>query len=279
MTIQIPATAQIQNTWDALAPRFDEFTTEEWTLPFGERALRRVDLRPGIRFLDVGCGSGALAIPAARRGADVVAVDLASVMIERLAARALAEGLSNVELHVMDGASLELPDGTFDVSASQNGVTLLPDLKAALQEIVRVTKPGGRVLIVAFGALQKAECLRFLLGALRASVPGFTPLQLDLPPLPFRLADPSRFRRNLADAGLNDVQVDTVTCEMTFASAGHFWDVVTSGHPIAVQLASELTDEQRAEARQVLDGMFRERSGGGRQAVIHTEMNIGIGTK
>jgi hypothetical protein len=135
------------------------------------------------------------------------------------------------------------------------------------------------VLIVAFGALQKAACLWFLVGALRASVPGFTPPQLDPPPLPFRLADPSRFRRELAHAGLSDIRVDTVTCEMTFASACHFWDVVTSGHPIAVRLASELTDEQRGEVQQVLDGMFRECSGGGPQAVIHTEMNIGIGTK
>lgn len=279
MTIQTPVTAPIRDTWDALAPQFDQFTTEEWTLPFGERALRRVDLRPGVRFLDVGCGSGALAIPAARRGADVVAIDLAPVMIERLAARALAEGLSNVEGQVMNGEALELPDDTFDVSTSQNGVTLLPDLKVGMREIVRVTKPGGRVLIVAFGALQKAECLWFLLGALRASIPGFTPLPMDPPPLPFRLADPSRFRRDLADAGLSKVQVDTVTWEMTFASASHFWDVVTSGHPIAVQLISDLTDEQRAEAKQVLDGMFRERSGGSPQAVIHTDMNIGVGTK
>jgi len=279
MTTPAPTTEPTRDVWDALAPRFDRFMTPEWSMPFGAHALSRVDLRPGIRFLDVACGSGALAIPAARRGADVVAVDIAPVMIERLAARARAEGLSNLDGWVMDGEALELPDERFDVSASQNGVSMFPDLKGGLREIVRVTKPGGRVLIVAFGAPGKAELLEYFMGALRVCVPGFTPPPMDPPPLPFRLADPSRFGQELAGAGLTDVQVETITWETTFKSAGHFWDVVTSGKPIAVQLTSDLTDEQRTDVRHVLDGMFRERSGGRPEATLHTEMNIGIGTK
>lgn len=279
MTIQAPATERIRDAWDALAPRFDRFTTPAWGMPLGEQVLCRVDLRPGVQFLDVACGSGALAMPAARRGADVVAVDIAPAMIERLTARARAEGLSNLEGRVMNGEALELPDDTFDVSASQNGVSMFPDLKGGLREIVRVTRPGGWVLIVAFGAPQKAEFLSFFIGALQATVPGFTPLPMDPPPLPFRLADPSRFGQELADAGLTNVEVETVTWDTTFTSATHFWDVVTSGKPIAVQLTSDLTDEQRADVRHVLDGMLRERSGGTPEAALRTEMNIGIGTK
>jgi ubiquinone/menaquinone biosynthesis C-methylase UbiE len=279
MTIPTPTTEQIRGAWDALAPRFDQFTTTDWTLPFGEQVLGKVDLRPGVSFLDVASGSGGLAINAARRGADVVAVDIAPTMIERLRARTSAEGLSNVEGRVMNGEALELPDDTFDVSASLNGVSLFPNLKDGLKEIVRVTKPGGQVMIVAFGAPQKAEFLTLSMGALKATVPGFTPLPKDPPPLPFQLADPGRFHQELADAGLTDVQVDVVTWEMRHSSADNFWDVVTSGHPIMVQLTRDLTDEQRAEVKRVLDGMFRERSGGAPSAVIHTEMNIGIGTK
>jgi ubiquinone/menaquinone biosynthesis C-methylase UbiE len=279
MTTQAPTTEQVRDAWDALAPRFDRFTTQDSSMPFGEQALRRVDLRPGVRFLDVACGSGALAIPAARRGADVVAVDIAPAMIERLTARVRAEGLSNVVGREMTGEALELPDDTFDVSASQNGVSMFPDLGGGLREIVRVTKPGGRVLIVAFGAPQKAEFLGFFLGALQASVLGFIPPPMDPPPPPFRLADPSRFGQELVSAGLTDVRVETVTWDMTFTSAGHFWDVVTSGKPIAVQLTAHLTVEQRADVRHVLDGMLRERSGGRPGATLCTELNIGIGTK
>jgi ubiquinone/menaquinone biosynthesis C-methylase UbiE len=273
-----PTPEQIRDAWDALAPRFDQFNTSELAMPFGEHVLRRVELRPGSRFLDVACGAGALAIPAARRGADVVAVDIAPAMIERLRARASSEELSTIEARVMNGEALELPDDTFDVSASQNGVSLFPNLAGGLSEIVRVTKPGGLVLIVAFGAPQKAEFLTIFLSALKACIPGFTPLQMDPPPLPFQLADRGRFHQELTGAGLTDVHVDTVTWEMTFASAGRFWDVVTS-NPIAVQLTRDLTSEQRAAVQQVLDGILRERSGGEPKAVISTAMNIGTGTK
>ncbi|MHA6804487.1 class I SAM-dependent methyltransferase [Salinifilum ghardaiensis] len=269
---------QIREAWDALAPRFDEFTTTEWTLPFGEELLDRIDLHPGAAFLDVACGSGALAVPAARRGAHVVAVDIAPAMIELLRARAEAAGVSDVDGLVMDGEALELPADTFDISASLNGVSLFPDVRAGLREVARVTKPGGRVLIAAFGALRDAEFLAVFLGALRASVPGFAPPPMDPPPLPFQLADPARLHSELVDAGLADVHVDPVTWERTFPSAERFWDVVTASNPIAAQLTRGLSDAQRTEVKQVLDGMFREKSGGRPEAVISTGMNIGTGT-
>jgi ubiquinone/menaquinone biosynthesis C-methylase UbiE len=279
MTTHIPTTDQIRQAWDTIAPRFDQFTTSEWTIPLGEQVINRLNLRPGIRFLDVACGSGGLAIPAARRGADVVAVDIAPTMIERLAARAADEGLSNIEGRVMAGETLDLPDDSFDVSASQNGVSLFPDVQGGLREMARVTRPGSQVVVVTFGAPRRAEFLGFLMGALQATVPDFTPLPTDPPPLPFQLADPETFRQRLAGAGLTDVRVDTINWDMTFTSGAHFWDVVTASNPIAVQLTSGLTDQQRAGAQQVLDGMLRERSGGEQGAVLHTEVQIGTGTK
>lgn len=74
----------------------------------------------------------------------------------------------------MDALELQLPDGSFDVSASQLGVTVVPDLKRGLGEMVRVTKPGGKMLIAALGPPQKAEFFGLFLAALTATVPGFT---------------------------------------------------------------------------------------------------------
>jgi SAM-dependent methyltransferase len=136
---------------------------------------------------------------------------------DRLVQLPTDEHLSNLEGMVMSGESLEFGDGTFDVSTSQNGVSSFPDLQAGLSEIVRVTRPGCLVMIVTFGRLDKAEFLKFFLSAVRACVPGFRPLPLDPPP--FRLSDPATFAGALADVGLRDVRVDTVTWATTAARA------------------------------------------------------------
>lgn len=272
-----PTTEQTRAAWDAIAPGFDSHTTT-LTMRFGAQLLDRVGLRAGTRFLDVGTGGGALAIPAAQQGADVVAVDLAPAMIERLATRAQAEGLANLDGRVMDGQALEFADDDFDAAASLNGVSLFPDLQAGLRELARVTRPHGRVLVAAFGAPQRTEFLMFFLAALKAAVPGFTPPPMDPPPLPFQVADPDRLRHELHTAGLTDVTVDTITWRMAFDSAAHFWDVVTSSNPIAVQLTAGLSDDHLAAVRQVLDGMLRERSGGEPGAVLTTDVNVGVGT-
>jgi ubiquinone/menaquinone biosynthesis C-methylase UbiE len=269
---------QTQAAWDKIAAGYDEFVTPShmW---LANEALFRAGLRPGMRFLDVAAGTGALSIPAARRGAQVVATDISPVMLERLKARARKEGLSNVETRVMDGHALALENDTFDLSGSQFGVMLFPDLPRALREMVRVTKPGGRVLLNVFGHPSKVEFLSFFIGAIQAAVPGFTGLPTDPPPLPFQVADPEKLRQELANAGLKDIRVETVTEKLEFQSVKHMWDWLMNSNPIGAMLVADLTEEQRAVVQQALDGMLRERSDGRGPAILTSPVHIGIGTK
>lgn len=273
-----PPPEQVADAWDALAAGYDEFITPE-SLRHGEVALGRAEIGPGTRFLDVAAGTGALSIPAARRGAEVVATDIAPAMIERLVARARAEGLTHVEGRVLDSRAQVFPDDTFDVSASQNGVTMLPDLDAGLAEMVRVTRPGGTVLVAAFGPLPKVEFLTFLLDAARAAVPDFTGPPMDPPPPPFQLADRDVFRERLTEAGLHDVAVDTITWDMTVESPTHLWNEVATSNPIGARLVAGLSEDQRTEVLRVLDGLLHERSGDRPSAVLHADVNIGTGVK
>lgn len=269
---------QTRAAWDSIAAGYDEFVTPK-NLALAQDALRRADLRPGMRLLDVAAGSGALSIPAARLGAEVLATDISSVMVERLEARAREEGLSNLESRVMDGHALDVENDAFDISGSQFGVMLFPDLKRGLSELARVTKPGGRVLMIAFGPPTELEFLGFFMGAAQAVVPGFTGLPMDPPPLPFQVADPEKLRQELAEAGLTDIRVERVNYGMEFQSGKHMWNWVTNSNPIGAMLVADLTDEQRAAVRQALDGMLRKRAAGSGPAILTNPVNIGIGIK
>jgi len=279
-TQQLEQTQQLERTrtaWDRIAGGYDRFVTPRWAL--GEDVLTRAGLRPGMRFLDVASGSGALSIPAARLGAHVTAVDLSEVMIERLVARAEAEGLTEVDARVMDGHSLDLPDDTFDVTGSQFGVMLFPDQPRALREMARVTKPGGTVLMVVYAPPPKVEFLTWFIGAIKEVVPGFEGLPADPPPLPFQAANPEVLRQRMVDAGLGDVRVEQGNEVLAFDSAQHMWDWVTSSNPIGAGLVADLTEEQRTSVLEALDRRLGERSGGGPGASLDNEVRIGIGTK
>ena len=270
---------QTRAAWDSIAVGYDEFVTPThmWLASEG---LRRAGLRSGMRFLDVAAGSGALSIPAARLGAQILAVDLSSIMLERLKARAHQEGLK-LETRVMDGHALELKENTFDISGSQFGVMLFPDMPRGISELARVTKPGGRVLMNVYGDPHKIEFFGFFVSAIQSVIPSFEGPPMDPLPLPFQLQDPERLRQEFAKAGLKNISVETITEKLEFQSGKQLWDWLVNSNPIAGMILAELnlTKEQTAVVQQALERLIRERAGGSGLAVLTNPINIGIGTK
>lgn len=264
--------------WDAIAEGYDRYVAPQ-EVDLAIEALRLVGLEPGERFLDVAAGTGGLSLPAARLGAQVLATDWSRVMIERFEARVRAEGLRDAAGRVMDCHALELPDDRFDITGSQFGVMLVPNQPRALREMVRVTKPGGRVLMIAYGSPAELEFLQVFISALTAVAPEFPGLPDDPPPLEFQVSDPDVLRRRLTDAGLKEVRVERTAERPTFGSGQEMWDWVLYGNPIPGMLVADLSENQRARLRQVLDGMVRERAGANGRAVLMNAVNIGIATK
>ena len=264
--------------WDAIAAGYDRYVAPQ-EAALANEALRLVGLKAGERFLDVAAGTGGLSLPAARLGAEVLATDWSPTMIEQFEARVRDEGLSNAKGRVMDCHALDLSDNSFDVTGSQFGVMLVPDQPRALREMVRVTKPGGRVLVIAYGSPAELEFLHFFISALEAVAPEFPGVPDDTPPLEFQVSDPEVLRRRLTDAGLKGVRVEKTAERPAFRSGQEMWDWVLYGNPIPGMLVADLNEEQQARIRQVLDGMLRERSGGNGPALLTNPVNIGIGTK
>ena len=114
----------------------------------GEALVNSLGVRPGMKVLDLGCGDGTTALPEARLGADVLGVDIAANLVEAARQRAAAEGLSNCRFEEGDASNLErLADGTFDLVVSIFGAMFAPRPFDVAKEMVRVTKPGGRIVM------------------------------------------------------------------------------------------------------------------------------------
>lgn len=108
--------------------------------------FERLPLRPGTRLLDVGCGAGQLTLPAARKGIQVTGLDLAANLVQQARAKAAAEGLK-VQVDEGDAEALPYPDASFDVVMSLIGAMFAPRPELVASEMIRVCKPGGRIVM------------------------------------------------------------------------------------------------------------------------------------
>ena len=114
----------------------------------GEKLVQRIGVSKGLRVLDLGCGDGTTAIPAAKLGAEVLGVDIASNLVEAGNKRASELGLTQCKFQEGDATNLsELPDRSFDLVMSIFGAMFAPKPFDVAREMVRVTRPGGRIVM------------------------------------------------------------------------------------------------------------------------------------
>jgi SAM-dependent methyltransferase len=178
-------------------------TAEGRIRPLYERVLDRLDLRPGVRLLDVGCGAGLFAELAARRGADVTGLDAAPGLVEY--ARRRRPGARYV---VEDLEHMPFDSGAFDVVTAFNSVLYAAYPRRALAEIRRVTTAAGRAVVTVGAGPEQAESAALINPlAPPGEVPGHAA---------FDLADPDAARGALIEAGFASVVADDIAFDVDF---------------------------------------------------------------
>lgn len=254
-----------QDHWDKAASHY-QATAHPFTARFAEAALARLELAPGSRVLDVAAGTGALALAAARAGAEVLATDFSPGMVACIA----AAGLPNVEAKVMDGQALDLPDEAgFDAVFSIFGVIMFPDWRKGLREMHRVTRPGGHGVVATWRGQGAATFL--LLGDIRRKLfpdrAGMT-----MPEAVQALSDPRDFARELEVAGYRDAVIEAVTHD-------YLLDVSMLETPDSLfGMSPDWTSLTEAEKGAVVDEV-RQRAGGRPILPIPSTALIGVAQK
>ena len=139
---------RVANPNKALWEKGDFTRIAEGMRDSGERLIDSLGVRAGMRVLDLGCGDGTTALPAASRGAEVLGVDIAENLVAAGNARARAAGLSNLQFQQGDASDLhDLEDESFDLVVSIFGAMFAPKPFDVAHEMVRVTKRGGRIVM------------------------------------------------------------------------------------------------------------------------------------
>jgi len=206
MMADIPSRADNPQMSDDFARVYEE-TAHRITVPVSLAALDTIgSIGDGTRVLDIAAGAGALSVPAAERGASVLAVDIAPGMVRRLAGK--LKGFPGCEARVMDGEALDVTDGKFDVTFSIFGVMTFTDWRRGLREQARVTRPGGKGCVVAWREPPGGGPFQILVSALRSVFP-----DRPAPPWPegfVALSDPDRAANELEQAGFTDVTVQQI---------------------------------------------------------------------
>ncbi len=136
------------NTNKALWEKGDFTRLAESMRDSGEALVAELGIESGQKLLDLGCGDGTTAVPAAKLGAEVLGVDIASNLVSAGNARAQRLGLANCRFQEGDASDLhDLDDDSFDLALSMFGAMFAPRPMDVASELVRVVRPGGRIVM------------------------------------------------------------------------------------------------------------------------------------
>jgi len=231
-------------------------------LPMAGMLVEEAGVEPGDRVLDIGCGTGNVGITAARRGARATGVDITPEMLEDARNRAHVAGVEeNVEWREGDATSLTFEDDGFDVTLSCLGHMYGDPPDEAARELLRVTRPGGRVGFTSWTPT-----------SLYPSMAGVVSTYLspdDLPDFtepPFFWGDRTTVEDRLGDS-VSEVEFETATLAYPVLSPEDFWQKTVERSGMFAEFLGGVDDEDLPELRERVLETVRERFDATRIAV------------
>ncbi|MEN0067028.1 MAG: methyltransferase domain-containing protein [Myxococcota bacterium] len=196
----------VAHPWDLVAPGYLEHNLDDFTA-FASRALELAAIGPADRVIDVACGPGSLAIPAAAKAQHVQAVDFSQPMLAQLRERLSDGNIQNVSVTHGDGQALPFEDAMFDAGFSMFGLMFFPDRARGFAELRRVLRPGARAVVSSWVPMDDIVVLSTMFEALFEAAPELAPTEAPPPP---PLSNPASLIDEMSAAGF-EVEVTEVT--------------------------------------------------------------------
>lgn len=208
--------------WDRISQTYAREVDRRFVLVV-EQVIKRAGLKPGLRVLDIGTGTGSVALIAAPLVAPagrVTCTDISSEMLDIARNRAREGGIGNLDFEECSAEAIKAPDASFDVVLASLSLMYVIDRATAARECARVLRPGGRFVAAVWAGPEECDIVR-----LQATAGSFAPA----PPAPGvgpgALADAAPFLKQLAEAGIG-AEVETEVLGFDYPDFATAWDVL-----------------------------------------------------
>lgn len=268
--------------WDHAAEAWHRWAPllSRWLGPATETMLDMCNINKGCRVLDVAAGAGEQTLSvAARVGKEghVLATDISPQILEFASTAVKRAGFDNVQTQVLDGECLaELDTEPFDAVISRVGLIYFPDQQKALQGMKQQLKPQGRAAAMVYSSADRNPFFSIPVSIIRrrANLPAPLPGQ----PGPFSLGDPDKLRNVFAQAGFNNISIETVNAPVRLSSAAECLQFEQESFGALHQMLSGLSDQEQDQAWAEIEDALKQFETSG-QFEGPCEMLIAAGTK
>lgn len=242
------STEQVQHVWTIgsysdIGPNF---------LSMAAHLVDAVGVEAADRVLDVACGTGNVAITAARRGATVSGLDITPAMLDAARENATIAGVEDIDWRAGDATALPYDDNTFDVTLSCVGHMFATPAEAAAAELIRVTRPGGQIGFTSWTPSS-------VVPALATVFQDYLPPDPEAPVPAFLWGNIETVEQRLGD-GVTDLDFETGTVHQRTLSPAHFWEAGRTQSGLFIVALENVDDADypplRADMIEAIEGYF-----------------------
>lgn len=267
-----PSVLTAEEPWNAAAEGYAAEAVPRLA-SYSDDAIRASELSSEHSVIDVATGPGTLALKAALRCREVVAIDFSVRMVDELHMASALRGMSNLRALVGDGQALPCADASFDRAFSMFGLMFFEDRARGFGELLRVLRPGGRAAVSSWEPFDRVEFVSDVWAAVRSQMPN-VPFGAKQAPL----GTPEVLREEMGAAGFRNVSIQRLVHTWRYPSLALAWSAFVKMTPPLVMLRNKLSSEAWSKLETSVNEQLSRRLGAGPLAFEMAAL-LGLGTK